>query len=116
MSLKGPMERSDQIVYRAATKYFAAGAGGAGGAPAPIVPVKIRREAAAADFAALCKKLDAVVLEEDENEGVVWRKEASCTVIRRRINEFQGGRGVTVSAWLEYIGSINSNSYGKFMS
>jgi len=42
-------------------------------------------------------------------------KNVSCDTIRKKINMFLATKEMTLTAFLERIGGVNSNSYGRFM-
>jgi hypothetical protein len=108
MSRKGPCEGEDMGLYQAATAFFAAHPTDTGSTPASR---KANKADAAASFAALCSELDEIEIPgEDVDEGCY--DSMTCTVVRRRLNEFIGAEGITQSALIAYLG-VNSNSWGE---
>ena len=55
--------------------------------------------------------------DDEEHEALVnsYRKKWSCTLIRRKIQEFLATREMSQTKFLEAIGGVNSNSFGRFM-
>jgi hypothetical protein len=126
MALKGPDAGEDYGLYQAAKAFFAlrAGTGSASTsngdcsitapalAPArAATSLKATKAEAAARFAALCAELKSIDLSIDEH-GDERLDAMSCSVVRRRLNEFIGGEGITQSAMISHLG-VNSNSWGE---
>ncbi|KAL0951005.1 hypothetical protein HGRIS_007747 [Hohenbuehelia grisea] len=77
-------------------------------------PVKAKAKGKkAAETAAPTRWQDVVLEGEDEDGGVPVYDD--CNDIRRKIRALQKTPGFKVTHWLQEIGKVNSNSFGRFM-
>ncbi len=113
MARKGPDAGEDFGLYEAATAFFSlrrSTPSGAVSSATSSVPIPTKAEAAA-KFAALCAELKDVEIPGEDIEDNAYDS-MSCSVVRRRLNEYIGAHGITQSAMITQLG-VNSNSWGK---
>jgi hypothetical protein len=108
MSRKGPLEGEDIGLYKAATAFFAAHPSHADSTPASR---KATKSDVASKFSTLCSALDAIRIPGDDTDDDCYDS-MTCTVVRRRLNEFIGAEGITQSALIAYL-NVNSRSWGE---
>jgi hypothetical protein len=112
MALKGPDAGEDFGLYHAALAFFSdSDTAPAVAAAAAAAPSKVE---AAESFTELCAELAGIELPEtDDGEDVT--DEMTCTVLRRRLNEFIAAHGITQSSLMAHL-RVSPTTWSNFMS